>query len=108
MLIQHDLRAWPVRLREAASAGEPLNPEVMARVQAAWGITVGTRFGQTETTLQIGNTPGQVVSLVPWAEALRRLPCGAHQHPKDARRREGEICLDLAQRPFSPHAAVPG
>src|SRR6266478_7266672 len=27
MLIQHDLRAWRVSLRELASAGEPLNPE---------------------------------------------------------------------------------
>ncbi|HEX6041590.1 AMP-binding protein [Longimicrobium sp.] len=58
-LINEDLGAWPVRLREAVSAGEPLNPEVIERVRAAWGITLRDGYGQTETTAQIGNPPGQ-------------------------------------------------
>src|SRR5213078_1294460 len=48
-------------LREAASAGEPLNPEVIARVREAWGITIRDGYGQTETTAQIGSSPGQPV-----------------------------------------------
>jgi acetyl-CoA synthetase len=100
MLIQHDLRAWPVRLREAASAGEPLNPEVMARVQAAWGITVRDGFGQTETTLQIGNTPGQAVKPGAMGRALPGYPVVLIN--TDGRvAPEGEICLDLAQRPLA-------
>ena len=59
MLIQQNLRQFPVKLREAVSAGEPLNPEVIARVQEAWNLTIRDGFGQTETTAQIGNSPGQ-------------------------------------------------
>ncbi len=61
MLIQEDLASWQMALREVTGAGEPLNPEVIARVQAAWGLTIRDGYGQTETTAQIGNTPGQVV-----------------------------------------------
>ena len=61
MLIQEDLAAWRVSLREVVGAGEPLNPEVIERVRAAWGLTVRDGYGQTETTLQIGNFPGQPV-----------------------------------------------
>ncbi len=43
------------------SAGEPLNPEVIDAVQKAWGITVRDGYGQTETTAQVGNSPGQPV-----------------------------------------------
>ena len=46
-------------LRECVAAGEPLNPEVIEQVRKAWGITVRDGFGQTETTAQIGNPPGQ-------------------------------------------------
>jgi len=46
-------------LREVVSAGEPLNPEVIERVQAAWGLTIRDGYGQTETTAIIGNVPGQ-------------------------------------------------
>ena len=59
MLIQVDLKAYPVRIRELISAGEPLNPEVIEQVQSAWGITIRDGYGQTETTCQIGNPPGQ-------------------------------------------------
>src|SRR5262249_53079355 len=52
LLIQQDLAAWPIQLREVASAGEPLNPEVIECVRAAWGLTVRDGFGQTETTAQ--------------------------------------------------------
>jgi acetyl-CoA synthetase len=61
MLIQEDLASWKVALREVVGAGEPLNPEIIERVKAAWGLTVRDGYGQTETTLQIGNFPGQGV-----------------------------------------------
>ena len=61
MLIQEDLGRWSVPLREALSAGEPLNPEVIEQVRRRWGITVRDGYGQTETTAQIGNSPGQRV-----------------------------------------------
>ncbi len=61
MLVGEDLAAYPVRLREVVGAGEPLNPEVIERVRRAWGLTIRDGYGQTETTAQIGNGPGQPV-----------------------------------------------
>jgi acetyl-CoA synthetase len=61
MMILEDLARFPHKLRELVSAGEPLNPEIIERVRAAWGITVRDGYGQTETTAQLGNTPGQPV-----------------------------------------------
>ena len=61
MLVLEPLGEKPAALRELLSAGEPLNPEVIEQVQRAWGITVRDGFGQTETTAQIGNGPGQLV-----------------------------------------------
>ena len=61
MLIQEDLRRLEDALRELVGAGEPLNPEVIEQVRAAWGLTIRDGYGQTETTAQIGNSPGQPV-----------------------------------------------
>ncbi|PWT82560.1 MAG: AMP-dependent synthetase [Blastocatellia bacterium] len=61
MLMLEDLGAVRVRLREIVSAGEPLNPEVIERVHAAWGLTIRDGYGQTETTAVLGNSPGQPV-----------------------------------------------
>ena len=97
-LIQADLAAYPVALRELISAGEPLNPEVIARVEQAWGIQIRDGYGQTETTAQIGNTPGS--RIVPGSMG-RPLPgysinlLDPDGQPAD----EGEISIDLASRP---------
>ena len=61
MLIQQDLSQWSLSLSELVSAGEPLNPEVIDTIERAWGLTIRDGFGQTETTVQIGNPPGQRV-----------------------------------------------
>jgi len=45
------------------SGGEPLNPEVIDHVQRAWGLTLRDVYGQTETTLLVGNSPGQAIVL---------------------------------------------
>jgi acetyl-CoA synthetase len=98
MLIQHDLSSYPVKLRELVGAGEPLNPEVIERVRAAWGITIRDGYGQTETTCQIGNTPGQPIKL---GSMGRPLP-GYQVRLLDANDQltvEGEIALALTPRP---------
>jgi acetyl-CoA synthetase len=61
MMIKEDLRAWTPPLREVVGAGEPLNPEVIEQVERAWGIRIRDGFGQSETTCQVGNSPGQLV-----------------------------------------------
>ena len=99
MLIQSELRAWHVSLRELASAGEPLNPEVIAQVRDAWGITIRDGFGQTETTAQVGNPPGQAVKPGSMGRPLPGYPIvllGADGRVSE----EGEICIDLAHRPL--------
>ena len=98
MLIQEDLKAWKVRIRELVGAGEPLNPEVIEQVKAAWGLTIRDGYGQTETTALVGNSPGQAVKpgsmgrpLPGYRVAL--LDVNGKEH------KEGEICLVLAPRP---------
>ncbi|RZA33351.1 MAG: AMP-dependent synthetase [Lysobacteraceae bacterium] len=59
MMIKEDLTAWRPPLRELVGAGEPLNPEVIEQVEQAWGIRIRDGFGQSESTCQIGNPPGQ-------------------------------------------------
>jgi acetyl-CoA synthetase len=61
LFILEDLKSFPMKLKELASAGEPLNPEVIERVKAAWNITIRDGFGQTENVLLLGNFPGQTV-----------------------------------------------
>ena len=98
MLIQEDLGMWKMRLKQLIGAGEPLNPEVIERVRAAWGLTIRDGYGQTETTAQIGNSPGQ--SVEPGAMG-RPLP-GYRVALLDAEGKEqseGEICLLLEPRP---------
>ncbi len=99
MLVQEPLADYRVRLREIVGAGEPLNPEVIERVRHAWGVTIRDGYGQTETTCQIGNSPGQPV--VPGSMG-RPLPgyrvalVDADDQPVE----EGEIVLPLDGRPL--------
>jgi len=94
MLIQADITQYETGLRELCSAGAPLNPEIIEQVQAAWGLTVRDGFGQTESTAQIGNTPGQPLKM---GSMGRSLPGYRHilLTPDDVEAEEGEICLAL-------------
>ncbi|HEY4463714.1 MAG TPA: AMP-binding protein, partial [Streptosporangiaceae bacterium] len=101
MLIQADLAASrPGALRECVAAGEPLNPEVIEQVRRAWGITVRDGYGQTETTAQVGNSPGQDVRLGSMGRPLPGYEV-VLVHPVAGKAAdEGEICLDLDRRPL--------
>ena len=98
LLIQEDLGRWPVALREVVGAGEPLNPEVIERVRDAWGLTIRDGFGQTETTAQIGNPPGEVLKPGSMGRPLPGYRV-ALLAPDGSGCEEGEICLDLKHRP---------
>ncbi len=98
MMVQADLAAATVHVREAVSAGEPLNPEVIEQVKAAWGVTIRDGYGQTETTLQIGNMPGQVMTpgSMGWplpGYAIRLLD------PDGVEAQEGEIAIAIDPKP---------
>jgi acetyl-CoA synthetase len=108
MLVQEPLASYAVSLREAVGAGEPLNPEIIERVKAAWGITIRDGYGQTETTCQIGNSPGQPVV----AGSMGRPMPGYHVmlvDPDGQNAEEGEIALALgAQTGLQAGTAEPG
>jgi acetyl-CoA synthetase len=94
LLIQEDLAAYKLSLREVCGAGEPLNPEVINKVQDAWGLTIRDGYGQTETTAQVANSPGQPVKPGAMGRPMpgyRVLILDADGAPRN----EGEICLDL-------------
>ncbi|MEU9718308.1 AMP-binding protein [Streptomyces sp. NPDC047976] len=100
MLIQSDLTKLRRPPREAVAAGEPLNPEVIERVRDAWGITIRDGFGQTETTLQVGNFPGAEVKPgsmgrpAPGYEIVLLDAVTGKESPV-----EGELCVDLRSAP---------
>ena len=101
MLIQSDLSTADVStLRECVAAGEPLNPEVIERVRAAWQITVRDGYGQTETTAQVGNTPGQPLKLGSMGRALPGYTVALLDPISGGPAGEGELCLDLSHRPL--------
>jgi acetyl-CoA synthetase len=101
MLIQADLGSADISsLRECVAAGEPLNPEVIEQVRKAWGITVRDGFGQTETTAQVGNTPGQAVRVGSMGRPLPGYAVVLVDPVSGAVSRDGEICLDLSRRPL--------
>lgn len=101
MLIQSDLGPKPEGLREILGAGEPLNPEVIAAVERAWGLTIRDGFGQTETTLQVGNTPGQPVKAGSMGRPMPGVPVVLVDPLTGELADEGEICLDLSTRPVN-------
>ncbi|MBF4461165.1 MULTISPECIES: AMP-binding protein [unclassified Rathayibacter] len=101
MLIQSELGAKPRALAEILSAGEPLNPEVIATVERGWGLTLRDGYGQTETTAIIANPPG--APIVPGAMG-RPLPgvAVALVDPLTGEQAStGEICLDLSVEPVT-------
>ncbi|MEO8527010.1 MAG: AMP-binding protein, partial [Caldimonas sp.] len=106
MLIQEDLAAFKDRLslREVIGAGEPLNPEVIEQVRSAWGMVLRDGYGQTETSAQIGNPPGQPLKPGSMGRPLpgyRVALLDVDGKPAD----EGEVSLDLAHRPVGLMAA---
>jgi acetyl-CoA synthetase len=101
MLVQSDLSLLADPPRNVVGAGEPLNPEIIERVQAAWGVTIRDGFGQTETTVQVANPPGQKVKL---GSMGRPMPGYVVELVDPVTGtvgvREGEICLRLTPRPL--------
>jgi len=99
LLIQEELGAYRTRLRSLVSAGEPLNPEVIKRVENAWGLTIRDGYGQTETTAQIGNPPGQPLHPGSMGRPLPGYRV-ALLDPDGHEAEEGEIALSLDPRPM--------
>ena len=61
LLIQEDLSAYDLKLRQCVSAGEPLNPEVIEAWKNGTGTLIRDGYGQTESTCLVANLPGTEV-----------------------------------------------
>lgn len=102
MLVQSDLTKHRVQVREALSAGEPLNPEVIERIRHAWDVTIRDGYGQTEMTCAVGNSPGQEIVLgsmgrpLPGYEMVLLDPATGEEKSD-----EGELCVRLDPPPVS-------
>ncbi|PRA06901.1 AMP-dependent synthetase [Arthrobacter sp. MYb211] len=100
LLIQADLSLLQTPPIKLVSAGEPLNAEVIDQVQRAWGQVIRDGFGQTETTVQIANPPGERITIgamgrpMPGYEVVLRDPATGAEGDL------GEICLVTAPRPL--------
>jgi acetyl-CoA synthetase len=109
MLIQQDLTKWSTSLRELTGAGEPLNPEVIEQVQRSWGITIRDGFGQTETSLQIGNSPNQPVQVGSMGRPMPGFEIELVDPLTDEIADEGEICVVCSpERPVGLMAGYAG
>ncbi len=101
MLIQADLSGLTTPPQKVVGAGEPLNPEVIEQIEKAWGVRIRDGFGQTESTVQIGNPPGQTVKPGSMGRPIPGYPIVLVDPATGTPGvEEGEICIDLAQRPL--------
>jgi acetyl-CoA synthetase len=99
MLIQTDLKLLKTPPLKVVSAGEPLNAEVIDQVQRAWGQTIRDGFGQTESTVQVANTPGQPVTIGAMGLPLPGYDVVLVDPNTGEEGDDGELCLRLDQRP---------
>ncbi|AJM78271.1 AMP-binding protein [Rathayibacter toxicus] len=101
MLIQSHLGTAPHALSEIVSAGEPLNPEVIATVTREWNLTLRDGYGQTETTAIVGNPPGATVVPGAMGTALPGVAVTLIDPETGETGSAGEICIDLSTAPVN-------
>jgi len=101
MFILEDLSQYRFRFRECVSAGEPLNPEVIDAWRKGTGVTLRDGYGQTESTLMVGNLPGREIKpgSVGWPSFLYDVHV-VDEHGGEAKTdKEGNIAVRLTPHP---------
>ena len=100
MLAKQDLSRFDLStIRHASTAGEALNPEVYRQFQKATGLDILEGFGQSESTLIIGNLIGDSHKLgsmgkpVPLYDVVLLDSEGNSVDPGET----GEICINIAE-----------
>jgi len=100
MLAKQDLSRFDLSsIRHASTAGEALNPEVYRQFQKATGLDILEGFGQSESTLIIGNLIGDSHKLgsmgkpVPLYNVALLDSDGNPVDPGE----NGEICIDISK-----------
>ncbi|MFE4667921.1 AMP-binding protein [Streptomyces sp. NPDC056716] len=108
MLIQADLTQLRTPPREVVAAGEPLNPEVIEQVRRAWGVTIRDGFGQTETAVQVANSPGQPLKTGSMGRPSPGYRVALLDPVTGTPGDEGEIALDLSSPAGRPVGLMTG
>ena len=100
MLIKQDLSKYDLSsIQHASTAGEALNPEVFRQFEISTGLKIMEGFGQSESTLIIGNLAGDSHKFgamgkpVPLYKVKLLNAEGAEVEPGAT----GEICIDISQ-----------
>ena len=100
MLIKQDLSRFDLTsIQHASTAGEALNPEVYRQFKNHTGLSIKEGFGQSESTIIIGNLTGdshKVGSMGKPVPLYRVYLLDSEGNAVD-RGETGEICIDISQ-----------
>ena len=100
MLAKQDLSRFDLSsIQHASTAGEALNPEVYRQFQKATGLDIMEGFGQSESTLIIGNLVGSDHKLGSMGKPVPLYNVqllDVEGHPVDTGE-TGEICIDISK-----------
>lgn len=101
MMIKEDISKYDLSsIKHMTTAGEALNPEVFRQFEKATGLKIYEGFGQTETTLSIGNLVGGGQKLGSMGKAvplydIRLLDSDGNEV---ADGENGEICIKVDEK----------
>jgi len=100
MLIKQDLSRFDLSsIQHASTAGEALNPEVYRQFKKHTGLSIKEGFGQSESTIIIGNLRGdshKVGSMGKPVPLYKVQLLDIEGNPVD-RGETGEICIDISE-----------
>jgi acetyl-CoA synthetase len=101
MFILEDLSKYRFHFRECVSAGEPLNPEVIDAWRKATGVTLRDGYGQSESTLMVGNMPGREIKAgsVGWPSFLYDVRVVDEHGVEVKTEKEGNIAVHTPSHP---------
>ena len=100
MLIKQDLSKYDLSsIQHASTAGEALNPEVFRQFEIATGLKIMEGFGQSESTLIIGNLAGDSHKFGAMGKPVplynvKLLDAEGNEVPTGE---NGEICIDISK-----------
>jgi len=100
MLIKQDLSKYDLSsIQHASTAGEALNPEVFRQFELSTGLKIMEGFGQSESTLIIGNLAGDSHKFGAMGKPVplynvKLLDADGNEVPTGE---NGEICIDISK-----------
>ena len=99
MLIKQDISKYDLSsIEHASTAGEALNPEVFRQFEKTTGLQIMEGFGQSESTLIIGNLSGDSHKMGSMGKPvpLYKVRLLNSEGEEVARGESGEICIDIS------------